>query len=84
LFCDPRVQAAVTDEHEMFQNLLAQPTPRLLCLIVNTSVVLLTPLDFDNIVRFVLLEGWLVNFFVLQILPTNIAIFSPIGLTINR
>jgi hypothetical protein len=36
-----------------------------------------TTLVFDNIIRFLLLKGWLVNFFVSQILATNVDQFFP-------
>ena len=39
---------------------------------MSSSVGLLTTLDFDNIVELVLLKGWLVNFFIWQIPPTNL------------
>ena len=57
--------------------LIAFPYPCMSAFEYNSSVVLLTTLVIDNIVRFVLLKGWLVNFFVSQILPTNIDQFFP-------
>jgi len=45
--------------------------------LLSEPPVLLTTLVFDKIVRFVLLKGWFVNFFVLQILPPNLDQFFP-------
>lgn len=45
---------------------------------VSSSVFLLPTPDFDNIAQFVLLKGYLVNFFISQIPPTNMDQFFPI------